>query len=128
MVNRFGIELARPPSDQDRSAQEEDLPLSEGFHWESLSHTPPARWNGLPPQPRDTTYKESHTESRSDSQKQESLEPPGAAQEACSQQMVKAVSGKAEPSVEDGNRGLKDDSGARKRKHKVETVSKVQYC
>lgn len=121
--------MAKPPSDQDRSAQAEDLPLSEGFHWESLPHSPPdAHWNGLPPQPWGATYKESHTETRSDSQKQDSLEPPGAAQEACGEQMVKGISVKVEPSVEDGNGDLKDGSGARKRKHRVDTVSKILKC
>lgn len=115
-------------SDKDHSTQAEDLPLSEGFHWESLPHSPPdAHWNGSPPQPQDTTCNESHTETQSESQMQESLEPPGAAQEACSGQMVKAVSVKVEPNLEDGNGDVRDHSSARKKKRKVDTVSKIQY-
>lgn len=124
-IPRFGIEFANP--DQGTSTQAEDLPLSEGFHWESLPHsTSGEHWTGLPPQPQETTRNESHTETRSDSQMQEPSEKPGAAQEACSRQTVRAVSVKVEANLEDENGDLRDHSSARKRKHNVVTVSKIQ--
>lgn len=99
------------------------MPLSEGFHWESVPDSPSgAHWTGLPPPTQDTTDNDSHTETQSDPQMQGPLEQPGAAQEG---QKVEVVSVKVESNFEDEN--LRDNSSAKKRKHKVVTVSSIQY-
>ncbi|XP_029318843.1 uncharacterized protein znf106b [Cottoperca gobio] len=110
---RFGIELANPLSTQDN-----DMTLSEGFHWESLQDSlSGAHWTGLPLPPQDTTYYDSYTETLSDSLMQEPLEEPGAAEEGCSSLMVEAGSMKMKPNSEYGD--LRADSNASKRKHNV---------
>ncbi|XP_038582999.1 zinc finger protein 106 [Micropterus salmoides] len=113
---RFGIKLTNPPSDQ-RSAADSDLPLSEGFHWESLPDSPSgAHWTGPHPSPPGATRNNSCTEAQSDSQTQEPLEQPGSAQQSCSRQTVEVVSVKVEPNFEDENG---DVSSASKRKQEV---------
>ncbi|XP_044025924.1 zinc finger protein 106 [Siniperca chuatsi] len=125
---RFGIELANPLSDQESStrAEDNDLPLSEGFHWESLPDSPSgAHWTGLHPPPQDAADNDSHAETQLDSQMQEPLEQPGAAQEGCSRQTVEAVSVKVEPNPEVENGDARDNSGASKRKHKAVTCDGI---
>ncbi|XP_073348470.1 zinc finger protein 106 [Pagrus major] len=117
---RFGIELANHSSDQEISTQAEDFPLSEGFHWESLPGSASgAHWTRLPPPAaQDTTVNEPHAATPSDSQMQEAVEQPGAAQEGRSSHTVKVVSVKVE-THSDGDGDLGDHSGAKKRKSKV---------
>ncbi|XP_051263866.1 zinc finger protein 106 [Dicentrarchus labrax] len=115
---RFGIEFVN----QESSTQAEDLPLSEGFHWESLPDSPAGgNWTGLPPPPQHTADHGSHTGTQSDSQMQQPLQQPGAAQEGCSGQTVKVVSVKVEPNVEEENEDLRGHSSANKRTHRVVT-------
>ncbi|XP_070705518.1 zinc finger protein 106-like [Pempheris klunzingeri] len=116
---RFGIELSNPLSDQESSTQAKDLdlPLSEGFHWESFPDSPSgAHWAELPPPPQDTIDTDSPTETQSASQMPEPPEQLGAAQEDCRRQAVDSV--KTEPNMEDKDVDLRDDSSANKRKLK----------
>uniref|UniRef100_UPI0037E8FD25 zinc finger protein 106 isoform X2 n=1 Tax=Semicossyphus pulcher TaxID=241346 RepID=UPI0037E8FD25 len=115
---RFGIHLTnRAEKEQSTRAEEKDMPLSEGFHWESFPDSPSAaHWAGLPAPLRDTTVNDSHTETQSDSQVQEPSKQPGAAQESCSDQTVEAAPVKVEPDLEDDSRDLGSTSSANKRK------------
>ncbi|XP_031178318.1 zinc finger protein 106 isoform X2 [Sander lucioperca] len=117
---RFGIKLANPLSDQESSTQakDNDISLSEGFHWESFPNSPSgAHWTKLPPPPQDTTNNDSRPETQSDSQLQEPSEQPAAAFQCCSSQTVEALSVKVEPNLEDENGDLRANSSASKRKH-----------
>eukprot|EP00064_Thunnus_orientalis_P017359 superscaffoldBa00003663_g17440 len=113
---RFGIELVNPFSDQEGSAQAEDndMLLSEGFHWESFPDGPPSPH--LPP-PQNTTDNDSHTETQSSSRMQVAAGQPAQTQD-CSSQTVAAAPVKVEPNLEDENRDLRNNSSANKRKHK----------
>ncbi|KAI3364223.1 hypothetical protein L3Q82_011026 [Scortum barcoo] len=115
---RFGIELASLQPDQESSTQAEDLPLSEGFHWESVPASP-SHWAGHRPPGQGRAHNPSHTETQSGPQMQEPLEQPAAAQEGGRGQTVEAVSVKAEPNFEDNN--FRDNSNAKKRKQEVVT-------
>ncbi|XP_067428776.1 zinc finger protein 106 isoform X1 [Thunnus thynnus] len=114
---RFGIELVNPFSDQEGSAQAEDndMLLSEGFHWESFPDGPPS--THLPP-PQNTTDNDSHTETQSSSRMQVASVGQPASTQDCSSQTVAAAPVKVEPNLEDENRDLRNDSSANKRKHK----------
>ncbi|XP_042358981.1 zinc finger protein 106 isoform X2 [Plectropomus leopardus] len=128
---RFGIEMANPLSDQESSRKAEyDITLSEGFHWESFPDTTSgAQWIGLPPLPQDTIHNDSHTEMQSNSQMQEPVEQPGAAQEGCSSQTTEAVSVKLEQYLENDDGDLRASGGASKRKHNVcGDISDQQPC
>ncbi|XP_054474916.1 zinc finger protein 106 [Anoplopoma fimbria] len=116
---RFGIVLANPLSDKDSSTQakDNDASLSEGFHWESFTDSPSgAHGTLLPPPPQNTTSNDSHTETQSESQMQEPLEQPGAAQEGYSNQTAEAVSVKQEWNLEDENGDVRANSIVSKRK------------
>nr|XP_046228993.1 zinc finger protein 106 isoform X2 [Scatophagus argus] len=111
---RFGIELATPLSHQKSSTRAEDLPLSEGFHWESFPDSPlAAKCTEVPPQPQDTTLNERHTKT------QEPVEHRGAAHKACSDQKVETITVKVEPDLMDGNGDFKEHSGTKKRKQET---------
>uniref|UniRef100_A0A8C9X285 Zinc finger protein 106-like n=1 Tax=Sander lucioperca TaxID=283035 RepID=A0A8C9X285_SANLU len=119
--------LANPLSDQESSTQakDNDISLSEGFHWESFPNSPSgAHWTKLPPPPQDTTNNDSRPETQSDSQLQEPSEQPAAAFQCCSSQTVEALSVKVEPNLEDENGDLRANSSASKRKHN--RVSNIQ--
>lgn len=113
---RFGIELAGPQPDQESSTHAEDLPLSEGFHWESVPVSPPQR-AGHPPPNQGTAHNPSHTETQSGPQLQDPPEQPAAAREGCTGHVAEAVSLKVEPDFED----FRDNSSAKKRKQEMET-------
>ncbi len=113
-------------SGQESSTQAQDLPLSEGFHWESLPHIPSGAYCTEPPPPSPVTADhDSHTETQSNSRAQQLPEPRGAAQEAYSSRTVKASSVKVEPNSEEENEDLSDHSGAKKRKHEEVMVSRT---
>ncbi|CAK6979215.1 zinc finger protein 106 [Scomber scombrus] len=117
---RFGTELGNPFSGQECSAQTEDndMPLSEGFHWESLPGAPPStHWPQRPP-PQYTTNNDSLTEIRSSSRMQGSVGQSSPTQEG-STHTAAAVPVKVEPNLGDENRDLRDDSSANKRKHNL---------
>ncbi|XP_034756446.1 zinc finger protein 106-like isoform X2 [Etheostoma cragini] len=119
---RFGIQFVNPLSDQESSTQarDNDISLSEGFHWESFPNSPSgAHWTNLPPLPQHTTNNDSHPETQSASQLQEPLEQPGAALEGCSSKTVKALSVKVELNLKDENGDLRANSSASKRKHNM---------
>lgn len=124
-VYRFGIELPNPPTDQGSSTQpqDNDMPLSEGFHWESFSDRPSDPSPTLPPPPQDPTNFESHKETHSESQLQEPLEQPGTAKQGSNRRKVKAASVKVEPNLEVENEDSRDNSSASRRKHNIVTVS-----
>uniref|UniRef100_A0A1A8R3X8 Zinc finger protein 106 homolog n=1 Tax=Nothobranchius rachovii TaxID=451742 RepID=A0A1A8R3X8_9TELE len=67
---RFGTRLVNPPTDNG-SAQDADLPLSQGFHWETLSDNPSV----LP-------SNDGLTETQTVSQKQDTKKLPDASQAA----------------------------------------------
>ncbi|XP_018550495.1 LOW QUALITY PROTEIN: uncharacterized protein znf106b [Lates calcarifer] len=116
-MSRFGITLTNPQTDQESSSQLQDneWPLSEGFHWESIPDSPSGPHMTVPPPPQDTTDTDSHRETQSDPQVQE----PDTAQQVggSSSSTVTATSVKTEPNLEDENGGLRDNSSAKKRKH-----------
>ncbi|KAM4521831.1 zinc finger protein 106 isoform 2-T4 [Odontesthes bonariensis] len=113
---RFGIELENRQTDHENSAPNSDLPLSEGFHWESIPESPAGSQSTLPPPPRD-----GQTETRADSQTPTSLEQPDAAPAPCSSGTEARVSVKVEPNLEDGIGDLRANISASKRKHSVVT-------
>ncbi|XP_041660789.1 zinc finger protein 106 [Cheilinus undulatus] len=99
---RFGIEL---PNQTDRNhstqAADNDLPLSEGFHWESFPDSPSAAgWAAPPPPVQQTEVNDHHSETQSDLQVQKRAELPAAAQD--NYEMV-TVPVKVEQNVEDEN-------------------------
>ncbi|XP_058470171.1 zinc finger protein 106 isoform X3 [Solea solea] len=113
---RFGIKLAKRSNDQAGTSQPQDtdLPLSEGFHWDSIPYTPSdIQLNSAPPA-QDTTNTSSHRETQSDPQMQE---PCTAQQGGGSSPTVTAVSIKVEPQWEHENQVLGDNGGAKKRQH-----------
>nr|XP_019953106.1 PREDICTED: zinc finger protein 106-like isoform X3 [Paralichthys olivaceus] len=108
---RLRIELSNPPPENKSSTQppDTDLPLSEGFHWESIPDSPSVTPLTVPPPPQDTTGSDSHRDVQSVSLKQ----GPGTARQGGSSPTAAPV--KAKPSVENG--GL---SSANKRKHNMD--------
>lgn len=123
-VYRFGIELP-DPTDRESSTQpqDNDLPLSEGFHWESFPDCPSDPCATLPPPPQDPENFESHKETHSESQLQEPLEQLGTAQQGGNRRKVTAALVKVEPNLEIENGGSRDSSSASKRKNNIVTVS-----
>ncbi|XP_072219027.1 zinc finger protein 106 [Leuresthes tenuis] len=113
---RFGIELGNRQPDHESSAPNSELPLSEGFHWESIPKSPSGSQSTLTPPPHD-----GHTETQRDSQTPTSLEEPDAAQAPCSSETEARVSVKVEPSLEDESGDLRANISASKRKHSVVT-------
>ncbi|XP_034435143.1 zinc finger protein 106 isoform X2 [Hippoglossus hippoglossus] len=109
---RLRIELSNPPPEHRSSTQppDTDLPLSEGFHWESIPVSPSPTHLTLPPPPQDTTEIDSHRDEQSGSLLQE----PGTSDQGASSHTVTAAPGQAEPSVNLENGGL---GSANKRKH-----------
>lgn len=102
--------------------QDSDLPLSEGFHWESLPHTLSDANSTLPPPVQDAT---DHTKTQSDSQIQEAVEQPAAAREhsSSSSQAAAGMQMKVEPNVVELNADLRGGTSASKRKRSSVTVS-----
>lgn len=112
-------------SEQESSTQakDSDIPLSEGFHWESLPDSPSGTdWTGPPLPPQHATHDHSRMGTRSDSQMREPPERPGPAREGRSRQPVETVPMKVESNPEDENG---DNSSANKRKHTAVVVSTV---
>ncbi|KAF3702960.1 Zinc finger protein 106 [Channa argus] len=114
---RFGIELPSPSTVRESSAQpqENDVPLSEGFHWESVPDTPKGPHLTLPPPPQDPTHLDTRTETQSECL-QEPLQQSGAAQQEGSSCTVTAASVKVEPNLKIESWGLREKSSTRKRK------------
>ncbi|XP_030576667.1 zinc finger protein 106 isoform X2 [Archocentrus centrarchus] len=118
---RFGIELSNRSTRQESSvqAQDFDLPLSEGFHWESFPDSLSGPNSILPPPLQDTA---DHTETQSDSQSQEALGQPAAAQaHSSSSQAAATIQMKVEPNFEELNADLRGGTSAGKRKHSLVT-------
>ncbi|XP_008300556.1 zinc finger protein 106-like [Stegastes partitus] len=119
---RFGIKFVNPPVDQERSTQpqDSDLPLSEGFHWESIPDSPSALDMTFPPAPPpQTTAADRHTETQSETQIQEPLEEPDAAQTRCSSQTAAGLSVKVEPKLDDEYEVSTNSGVPSNRKHKM---------
>lgn len=108
-------------SEQHISTQAEDVPLSEGFHWESLQHSPSfAHWSELPHQSQDATYSKSCAETApliEIAPKHPDPEPEDGNRQTSSVQ--------AEQILEGENGDLIGHISAPKRKRKVVTVSKI---
>ncbi|XP_023134945.2 zinc finger protein 106 isoform X1 [Amphiprion ocellaris] len=121
---RFGIEFVNRPTIQESSTQPKDidLPLSEGFHWESIPGSPSLlRMTLPPPPPQQTTAADCRTETPPDTQTQKTLEQPDAAQTSCRSQMVAGFSVKVEPHLKNDNGDSTDNSVTSKRKDKMLT-------
>uniref|UniRef100_A0A3Q3N199 Zinc finger protein 106-like n=1 Tax=Labrus bergylta TaxID=56723 RepID=A0A3Q3N199_9LABR len=117
---RFGIEVVNQ-TDRERKTQAEDndLPLSEGFHWESFPDSPSAaHWTGLPtPPPQDNVANNCHIETQSNLQMQEPLEQPAAGQDG--NQTAETVHVKEEPNLEREDVEKRSNSVSNKRKPNV---------
>ncbi|KAM4712526.1 uncharacterized protein znf106b isoform 1-T2 [Anableps anableps] len=125
--SRFGIELGIQPTDTERPLQEEDLPLSEGFHWESFPDSPL-----VPPPALPSPHSDRLSEAQSDSQTRDSPKQLNVPQASCSSKTAEKVSVKLEPNLEDENEdvskkrtvimveedGLSDRSSCKKKKTK----------
>lgn len=104
---------------QDTSVQVEDVPLSEGFHWESVPHSPSDThctklpWTQLQP------------DTQTDSQTQGLPKQSGATHDTGNKQVSKGVSVKVEVIQDDENEDVAEHNRVRKRKQKVVTVSKL---
>lgn len=115
--------------DQDTLVQVEDMPLSEGFHWESVPHSPSdTHCTKLPPQPPDTTWTQPQADTQTDSQTQGLPEQSGATQDAGNKQVSEGVSVKVEVIQDDENEDVAVHNQVGRRKHKVVTVSKLRLC
>ncbi|KAM7367771.1 hypothetical protein PAMP_014048 [Pampus punctatissimus] len=112
-------ELVNSFADQEGSAQvqDDDISLSEGFHWESFPDNPPDPCWPQHPAPQNTTYNDSHTETQSDFRMQVVVGQPNSTQ-VCSSQTAAAAPVKVGPNLKDENKDLRDNDNANKRKHK----------
>ncbi|KAM6915438.1 zinc finger protein 106 [Xenentodon cancila] len=113
---RFGIMLANHETDHERSTRDDDLPLSEGFHWESLPGGVSGTDLTLPPPSH-----ESHPDTQPVSRLEEPLEQPRAAQSPRSSQTVTGATVKEELNVEDESGALRNSVCANKRKNTTVT-------
>ncbi|XP_032440463.1 zinc finger protein 106 [Xiphophorus hellerii] len=96
-VPRFGIKFGTQPTDVERPLQEGDLPLSEGFHWESFPDSL------LVPSSTVPCSQGNQLETQSESQTRDSSEQPDVPQASYSSKTAKMVSVKVEPKLEDEN-------------------------
>ncbi|XP_008395762.1 zinc finger protein 106 isoform X2 [Poecilia reticulata] len=122
---RFGIEFGTQPTDVERPLQG-DLPLSEGFHWESFPN------NLLVPSPTLPCSQGDQLETQSDFQTRDYSEQPDVPPASYSRKKAKKVTVKVEPKVEDEDEevsmkrtvsmveedGLSDRPSCKKRKTK----------
>lgn len=127
MQNSFFIQcdnsFADNEPEQDSFTQMEELPLSEGFHWESLPDSPSfGPLTGLPPPVQDTPRSESSTEPQSSPLMPEA---PGELPEQ-EDNRRQTVAVKVEPKPAEENGAVADQSTAKTRKNTVMTVSKLQ--
>ncbi|XP_028252963.1 zinc finger protein 106 [Parambassis ranga] len=109
---RFATKMVNRVPDQEQSTQPvvDDLPLSEGFHWESFLDGPSgSRW-ALQPPPQHTA------DTRSVSLTQKPLEQPDTTQEGGSQTEAR-LPVKAEPNWDNESRDSSENNGASKRKN-----------
>lgn len=112
--------FANDGPEQDGFTQMEDLPLSEGFHWESLPDSPSlAPLTGSPPPVQNTRPSESPTEPQS------SLPRPDASEELPEEEENRrgTVAVKVEPNPAVENGAAADPSTAQTRKTTAVTVS-----
>uniref|UniRef100_A0A7N8WSN4 Zinc finger protein 106b n=1 Tax=Mastacembelus armatus TaxID=205130 RepID=A0A7N8WSN4_9TELE len=91
--------------------QDQDLSLSEGFHWESFPESPSAPNLNVPPPPQHTADFDTCTEREPDYRMQEPLEQPGTAHQSGSSHSVKAACVKVESNLEGVKGGLRDNQG-----------------
>lgn len=115
--NRF----ANNELEQDNWTQMEELPLSEGFHWESIPDSPSfAPFTGLPPPVQNTPRSQLPTEP------QFSPLMPEASKELPKQDDNgrQTVTVKVESNSEEKNGSVTDQSTAKNRTNTVMTVSK----
>lgn len=108
--------------------QDFDMPLSEGFHWESFPDSVSVPHSTAPPPFRDTADTERDTGTQSDSQVQEASGQPAAAQDPGSSQTAAQIQMKVEPNFEDFNSDLRGSTSASKRKHTTVTVISTACC
>ncbi|KAK2856115.1 hypothetical protein Q5P01_004850 [Channa striata] len=123
---RFGIELPNPSTNREISTkpQDSDVPLSEGFHWESVPDTSSGPHLTLPPPPKDPTHLDPNTEPQSDSL-QEPVQQSAAAQRGGSSRTATATSVKVEPNSGMESWDLIEKSSTRKRKCNMGTDDSV---
>ncbi|MED6267508.1 hypothetical protein CHARACLAT_012986 [Characodon lateralis] len=105
---RFGIELGKQPTDNESPLQGADLPLSEGFHWESFPDSP-----SVPPPA--SPHASRLSETWSDSQTWDSSDQPDVAQASGSSKTAEKVSVKMAPNLEDETEDVSNRSNAKKR-------------
>lgn len=94
---RFGIKFGTQPTDVERPLQEGDLPLSEGFHWESFPDSLLVPSSAVP------CSQVNRLETQSESQTRDSSEQLDVPQASYSSKTAKMVSVKVEPKLEDEN-------------------------
>ncbi|XP_054910161.1 zinc finger protein 106 isoform X2 [Poeciliopsis prolifica] len=117
----FRIKSGTQPTDIERPLEEGDLPLSEGFHWESFPDSL------LGPSPVLACSQDNQLETQSESQTRDSSEQPNVPQANYSGKTAKKVYVKMEPKLEDENEkvsrkrtedGLSDGPTCKKKKTK----------
>lgn len=120
---RFGIQLGVQPTDTGGPAQDSDLPLSEGFHWESIPGSPSVMPPVLP-----SSHADHLSEAQTDSHTQNSSGQPDVAQPGCSSKTAMQISMKVEPNLEGENEDLSSNSNANKRPRSMLEVSWTLRC
>lgn len=114
------------PNQDTSTVQVEDVPLSEGFHWESVPNSPSdTHCTKLPPQPPGTTWTQLQPDTQTDSQTQGLPEQSGAVHDTGNKQVSKGVSVKVEVIQDDETEDVAEHIRVGKRKHKAVTVSKL---
>ncbi|XP_029984028.1 uncharacterized protein znf106b isoform X2 [Sphaeramia orbicularis] len=122
-IPRFGAELSSSSSNSETFLQSEDnaLPLSQGFHWESIPDCHPVPH--LSPPPQESVNNDSHTETEQSSRMQEPLEESALAQEGRRSHSGPTVPVKVEQNMEHRENG--ETSSARRRSCNVTRADEV---
>ncbi|KAM4529250.1 zinc finger protein 106 [Fundulus diaphanus] len=134
---RFGIELGVQPTYNDGSLRDDDFPLSEGFHWESL----PGGGPSLPPPVLPSPYTGRLSGRHSDTQTRDSAGQPSVPQESCSGKTARKVVVKREPGEDVSNKshakkralsmveedGLSHKSSCKKKKKSKKDISEQSH-
>lgn len=119
---RFATKTVNHVPDQEQSTQPvvDDLPLSEGFHWESVLDGQSGSCSALQPPPRHTA------DTQSVSLTQKPLEQPDVTQEGGSQTEARRPV-KAEPNWDNESRDSRENNSAGKKKNNTMTVGLALY-
>ncbi|XP_021175405.2 zinc finger protein 106 [Fundulus heteroclitus] len=134
---RFGIELGVQPTHNEVSLRDDDFPLSEGFHWESL----PGGGPSVPPPVLPSPYADGLGGRQTPIQTRDSAGQPGVPQESCSGKTARKVVVKKEPGEDVSNKshakkralsrveedGLSDKSSCKKKKKSKKEISEQSH-